>query len=728
MAQLLVPLIAVVPGLGAAGGGLTILGKLVVAGLGIALSIGAELLLSSSQKRPKPQDVKTVVRSSVIPRSRHYGRGRAGGSLALIHSKEGDLYQVVLFGQGPWDAIEGYVVDDEVVALNGSGYATGAPFNADSIEIHTRLGTDGQTAFSELTSALGFWTTDHRNRGIACGLIIGHAVDQERYSKVYPNKFPVLNVIYRGALVFDPRDDTTAWSENLALQLRDYLVHPDGARIDEGLIDEDLFSAAADVCDENVDVRDGDDLYPADAPNIVDSGSSGGWSGGTFTNTGTSSSAVRPTFTWNGVLEIAETYSLSMIVTGDWSAIKRIRLNGEIIWDDTSDYVETTYGGEPAIRIFATGVADGTSFQIQTDGRDGDFEFTVEEAGLFKVAQIKRYHGALSYKLDEEPREVIQRFLVAMDGRMFLTPEGKIGIHAGKWITPTVTLTDDHIIDYNLEDGAGPHRRANEVTVKYTQVEATYAEATADPWRDDEAIAVDGIVRPLSPEIYEVQHHNHARRLAKLIEHRANPAWVGSVRTMLEGMECIDQRWITLQIPDMDIDGTFEVMGFRLDTSSMTVILSVQAFSEAAYDFNAAGEEGTAPAVPNGEGGGSAEIPSPASVTATSNARTVSEVTYTDTVYNSGSGTNDPTENSATVSALTMSVTVPTPPKASLRTQIQYSVGGSGDWEQLPVNPDSNKATTSPLARATTYIARARYKSPGGASDWTESNTVTMPS
>lgn len=602
MPQLFGPLIAAIgiPGLTAAGGGLTILGKIVVAGIGIALSIGAELLLGTAQKRPKPQDVKTVVRASVTPRVRHYGRNRTGGALALIQGKEGDLYQIVMFGLGPWDGIEAYIVDDEEVSLNGSGYATGDPYDADSIEIHTKLGTNGQTAFSELTPLLTTYTSDHRLRGVACGLIIAHAVDQDRFSKVYPNKFPVLNVIFRGVQVYDPRSETTAFSTNLALQLRDYLIHPDGGRMDADLIDEDLFSAAADICDENVTIK-----------------------------------------------------------------------------------------------------AGGT---------------------------IKRYHGALTYKLDEEPRDVIQRFLVAMDGRMFLTPEGKIGIHAGKWITPTVTLTDDHIIDYDLEDGAGPHRRANEVTVKYTQVEATYAEATADPWRDDAAIAADGIVRPLSPEIYEVQHHNHARRLAKLIEHRANPEWIGTIRTTLAGLECFDQRWIRVQIDDLDIDMNFEIMGWRLDTSEMTVILDVQSFSALAYTFNPSAEEGTAPAVPSGTGGGGGTIPAPVSVTAASNARNLAEVTYTDTVWDNVTETNDPTENTAGVSALTMTVTVPTPPKASLRTQIQYSVDGSGDWEQLPVNTESNKATTSPLARGTTYIARARYKSPGGASDWTESNTVTMPS
>ena len=201
MPQLFAPLIAAIgiPGLTAAGGGLTLLGKIVVAGLGIALSLGAELLLGSAQKRPKPQDVKTVGRSPVASRVRLYGRGRLGGARAFIHSHEGDLYQVVMFCEG-FDEVEGFIVDDRVVNLNGGGWVMTDPYNGDSVRILVRLGRPNQNAVNQLVSALpSIWTSDHRLRGIAYAVVIAQAVDQERFSKVYPNKWPVLNVIARGS-------------------------------------------------------------------------------------------------------------------------------------------------------------------------------------------------------------------------------------------------------------------------------------------------------------------------------------------------------------------------------------------------------------------------------------------------------------------------------------------------------------------------------------------------
>ena len=53
-----------------------------------------------------------------------------------------------------------------------------------------------------------------------------------------------------GKKLFDPRDDTTAWSDNPALCVRDYLTNSDyGLGEAAANIDDDQVEIAADVCD-----------------------------------------------------------------------------------------------------------------------------------------------------------------------------------------------------------------------------------------------------------------------------------------------------------------------------------------------------------------------------------------------------------------------------------------------------------------------------------------------
>ncbi|RAH99188.1 hypothetical protein DLJ53_21825 [Acuticoccus sediminis] len=604
MPQLLLTAVAAlgVPGLVTSAGGLTALGGVISAGLGIGLNFAAQLLLAPKPNRPKPQDVKNVVRASVTARSRHYGRGRWGGSLAFIETYSGDLYQIVCFGHGRVDAFETFYVDDRPVTLDTNGWATDDPYKGNSVRIDWRFGTELQTAYEIMLSDLpeGVWTADHRIASVAHALIVANAVSQGRFNNVYPNRIPTLNVVGRGARVYDPRIPGNAWSANLALCLRDYLVYEYGGRIDPARVHMGSFSTAADICDEAVPVK-----------------------------------------------------------------------------------------------------AGGT---------------------------IPRYHGALSYSFEEEPRSVLERFLAAMDGRTYLAPDGRIALLVGKWAAPTITITDGHVIDYDIEDGSGAHRSANEIMVKYTQIEANYSETTADAWRDEASIAAYGIMSS-SPELYEIQHHNHARRIAKILAHRANPRWTGTIRTTLFGMQCIDQRWISLQLADLDIDETFEIMSFALDLRTMTVMLTVQSFSSDAYDFDAATEEGDAPAVPDSIE--AAALPAPASVSLTSDTRTVSSVTYTDTdtVWNNGEESNNTTTNNVTetVSAVTLQITVAAPPSSALEARAQYRVEPGGAWRSVTLTDDDGPpyGEVSGVARGQTYRARARYVSAGKEGTWVTSSTVS---
>lgn len=323
---------------------------------------------------------------------------------------------------------------------------------------------------------------------------------------------------------------------------------------------------------------------------------------------------------------------------------------------------------------------------------------------------INRYNIGLSYALNEEPKDVVGRFLTATDGRLFLTAEGKIGFRAGKWIAPTVSLTDEHVTDYELTDGSGPFRECNEVIVQYTQVPVGYKEATSDPWRDEDSISLLGDVRSKTVPAYEIQHHNHARRIAKLTQIRANPRWQGTIITNLYGLNAWDQRWINLKLDDLDIDTTFEIMGPpSLDPSTMTLTFQVQSFPSNAYDFDAATEEGTEPTVPDDVE--DADIPAPTGVVTDKEFRKVGDVDGSDVKVYVGTMTWD------------------APGRKGLYAEAQYSLNGGFDWLGMTVASKGRKAETPPLPRPSTVDFQVRWRANGGGhSDWTDGASVSIPS
>lgn len=459
-----------VGGLVSAAGTLTAIGNILAGVIGIGISLGINALFGAKPTTIKPQDGKGLVRQSVAPRTKHYGRIRSGGSLLAIETQNGNLHQIAYQGEGPVDGFEEWYVDDRLVALDVNGFVQAEPYNG-KVRILWRKGLPTETYYADMAAAFPtIWGPSYRGDGMATAYITAFGVKQQNFNSVYPNRLPTLNSVRRGCPVYDPRSGVRAWSENLPLILREFLTDSDGAQIDASYIEDNDFKTAADVGDE----------------------------------------------------------------------------------------VLITNGG-------------GT---------------------------VSRYHGQLSYSLDAEPGDTISKLLIATDGRLFLRPSGKIGYLAGKWYEPTVSIPDGALAQYELSDGSGPLREANEVTVKYTNVLSNYSEGTITPWRDEDDVSLSGQVKSIPIEAYEIQNHHHGRRVAKLKSRRSNPRWQGTITTDLRGMEAWDQRFIRVQVLDLGIDfESFEVKSIQEGDDDMTVVMEIVSMTAEAYELTS-DEEGTPPLTP----------------------------------------------------------------------------------------------------------------------------------
>jgi hypothetical protein len=202
------------------------------------------------------QQRKQAVRSSISPRRIVYGRARVSGTLAYAGttgSTNEHLHLIIPLHHGEMDAVEAVYLNDLP--------STDARYTG-FIRINTHLGASDQAADSDLLAESSDWTTDHRLRGI------GYLYARLTYGPAaFPTGIPNPSAIIRGRKVYDPRSGVTAWSNNPALCILDYLIgtvptasgtEPIGIGADLNTeIDLDTFIAAANICDEQVSLAAG---------------------------------------------------------------------------------------------------------------------------------------------------------------------------------------------------------------------------------------------------------------------------------------------------------------------------------------------------------------------------------------------------------------------------------------------------------------------------------------
>lgn len=229
----------------------------VAAGRAFAISALASVLRDDGpgQQVAQAQARKQSIRSSVAPRQIVYGTSKVSGTLAYAGSTgadNGELWLVIPFHHGECDGVEATYLNDKL--------STDDQFSGKVAET-IYLGTADQTADTDLIAAGSDWTSDHRLRAI------GYSVLHLTYDPTaYPYGIPNPSWIVRGRKLYDPRDESTAWSNNAALCVLDYLIgttptadgtRPVGIGASLAEIDLDSFVAAANICDEPVELAAG---------------------------------------------------------------------------------------------------------------------------------------------------------------------------------------------------------------------------------------------------------------------------------------------------------------------------------------------------------------------------------------------------------------------------------------------------------------------------------------
>lgn len=224
----------------------------VLGAVATALSPKPEQYTSANELRGRT----VMTKQAISPRDVVYGEVKKSGTIVFLETTNNnkDLHLCVTVAGHEINAVKDVFFND--VKVREADLSDGVEVSADSgtspnysstASITAHFGASDQAADTNLVSRTSF-TSDHRLRGIAY-LYSKMIYDQD----VYANGLPNVSAVIQGKKVYDPRTDTTAYSNNAALCIRDYVSNSTyglGATDDE--IDDVSFNAAANICDEDV--------------------------------------------------------------------------------------------------------------------------------------------------------------------------------------------------------------------------------------------------------------------------------------------------------------------------------------------------------------------------------------------------------------------------------------------------------------------------------------------
>jgi len=255
----------------------------VYTGFGLAFSasafaINVALGLALNALTPKPKvsgsnrGYQVNARGSALDHPIIYGKMRVGGAIVYDESTGTDnkfFHRIIAVAGHEVESFDKIYINDEVVTLDSSGNVTApakyvkttttrerreTPTGEKYWDEHSttqylvrfkfHTGSPTQAADTDLVAESQHWTSEHKLSGIAYMYVrLDHDAD------AFPNGMPTITAEVKGKKVYNPATSTTAWSDNPALCLRDYLTASYGLKEEAANIDDTLVNSAVTVCD-----------------------------------------------------------------------------------------------------------------------------------------------------------------------------------------------------------------------------------------------------------------------------------------------------------------------------------------------------------------------------------------------------------------------------------------------------------------------------------------------
>ena len=243
-------------------GGLSAVGVATLSAVGTLVQ---GLLSKSPDSISQNFGAKVSARGAAVPRQIIYGRTRVGATITHIETSGTDnnrLSFVAVIAGHECESLDQVIVNDEILTTTTTGgfqVATNSKFtNTDNDNAFANgrlvrfLFVNGSQTTSNATVVANSNLTTS-DKFVSCAYVFMQCVfDPEKFGGGLPN----VSFIVKGKKCFDPRDSSTAWTDNPALIARDYItdtVYGLKAKSSEVLDTAALggFISAANTCDSS---------------------------------------------------------------------------------------------------------------------------------------------------------------------------------------------------------------------------------------------------------------------------------------------------------------------------------------------------------------------------------------------------------------------------------------------------------------------------------------------
>jgi len=391
---------AIITGLG---GSTALAGSVIAFKVTVAMAVGyvATSLVTSwamSALAPKP-DFSSFSSSGIMVNASDpvasadfvYGEIRKGG-VVTFYEETGEnnkfLHQVIVLAYHEIDSVADVFINDKIVAIDSAGNVTSPEWTKDGspmIRIKKVLGdqTAAEPSLLQETSI----SSSFVGHGVAY-LYVRYAFDRD----VFASGLPLVTALVRGKKVYDPRTGSTAYSNNAALCVRDFITSEYG--LNDQTIDDVSFAAAANESDELVSLADGNSEKRYTANGIVKSAEKNGDVLGRFM-TACAGSLFRGTGQWK--LKVGVYSPPVKVLTLD-DLRSAIRIQTRVSMRDNFNAVRGTFNNAAQGYITADypeTVSD--TFKTEDGGDEVSLDlplpFTTSSATAQRIAKLTLFRG-----------------------------------------------------------------------------------------------------------------------------------------------------------------------------------------------------------------------------------------------------------------------------------------------------------------------------------------------
>lgn len=246
---------------------------------------------------------------------------------------------------------------------------------------------------------------------------------------------------------------------------------------------------------------------------------------------------------------------------------------------------------------FTRNFALNTAYWItQIIGREVDWDEVAEEADASDVlvtngdgGQQPKWQLDGTFSDDEEYEAQRNKIALAGDAWFYERPDGKVGFKVGRYIKPTITLTDVDFYQVDLTQGFWGRNAPTTITARYTEPSQKWVEAPSG------TLVLSSDTREVRDEIllYMVASHNQAIRCIDRIAKLKRAEWRLQGTITEKGDDLIGHRFVRVQVLGKDL--VFEVQELKRNEGGGTFDILASSVNEADFDFDAAANEPTRP-------------------------------------------------------------------------------------------------------------------------------------